>query len=124
MDGSFCKAPAQGTFIVEATVDGLFRLHPVAVQHTLSSENMFAYRTWGESTQAAYPPEHINTCKHSVNGDGARALFTAVTHFRPNAAYSACQRHLLANLGKSTEEVARRLMNKTPAQRAEVCCHV
>ena len=121
LDGAFCKFPAQGTFTVEVTVDGLFRLHPVCLQHTVSAECSWSYCTHFRSTKAAYHEGHINAPRMSVNGDGARALYSELQANRNEVAYSACMRHWLQHKSKGTADVARQLMHIPPIHREMVC---
>jgi len=41
MDGAHAKAPATGTFFCEAALDGIRRVHPLAVMHVLCTENIW-----------------------------------------------------------------------------------
>lgn len=120
LDGAFCKSPAQGTFTVEVTVDGLSRLHPVGIQHALSAENTWGYDHYFEGTKEAYHEEDIDSKANSVNGDGAHALRGSLSTWRKKAAYSACHRHLLQHKTKSTVDIAHSIMHKPPIKRHEV----
>ena len=120
LDAAFCKFPAQGTFTVEVTVDGLFRLHVVGIQHTISAECVWSYLRHFANTEAAYVASHINAPHLSVNGDGAQALSSTLNTKRPCAAYSACMRHWLQHKPKGTAEVARALMHIPPIHRSKV----
>ena len=120
LDGAFCKSPARGTFTVEVTVDGLFRLHVVGIQHTISAECLWSYQHHFENTKKAYQKEHIDSDKLSVNGDAAPALSSVLATSRPKVSYSACMRHWLQHLCKGTAEVARSLMHIPPMHKATV----
>ena len=116
---------SQGTFTVEVTVDGLFWLHPVGIQHTISPENSWAYNHYFDSTEAAYPPDAINTDKNSVVGDGAPSIQSTLEKRRQAVAYIACMRHWLQHKPTATRTIARELQSVPKVHKAEVCrCHI